>query len=276
MTHKKLPVIAAIPNYNMAKGLKRLLPQVLRQGYDHIYVLDDASTDNSEEVVASFGDKVTFVKSKKNGGGGAARNKLIPYLKSVSLIHFMDADVSLLSKNTPEIIQGLPIEDSTAFVSGLVLDKDGFQSVWNYGPDLSIISSIQSMILESTRKTELRRGIRLPPLYMLTSGRPNPHKTPTQRTIFWPVETNFVVRSDTFIKLGGFDEKIREHDIQPMALKAGEEHLKSFFSPAFIVQDHDDIDVRPYNRKIEMLRTEAYVIKRYASPLKWWLPFLKK
>ena len=48
---KQLPVVAAIPNYNMGEHLRVLLPQVLSQRYDDIFVLDDASTDDSVDVV---------------------------------------------------------------------------------------------------------------------------------------------------------------------------------------------------------------------------------
>jgi hypothetical protein len=40
-----LPVIAAIPNYNMGEHFRRLLTQLVNQDYDRIFVLDDASTD---------------------------------------------------------------------------------------------------------------------------------------------------------------------------------------------------------------------------------------
>ena len=49
---RELPVVAAIPNYNMGEHLRRLLPQVLAQHYDAVFVLDDASTDESADVVA--------------------------------------------------------------------------------------------------------------------------------------------------------------------------------------------------------------------------------
>jgi len=45
------PVVAAIPNYNMADSLRKLLPQVLSQSYDGVFVLDDASTDDTVDVV---------------------------------------------------------------------------------------------------------------------------------------------------------------------------------------------------------------------------------
>jgi N-acetylglucosaminyl-diphospho-decaprenol L-rhamnosyltransferase len=64
MPREKLPVIAAVPNYNMAETLRVLLPQLAAHDYDAMYVLDDASTDHSREVVAEFAGDVTFVESR--------------------------------------------------------------------------------------------------------------------------------------------------------------------------------------------------------------------
>jgi glycosyltransferase involved in cell wall biosynthesis len=60
---RQLPVVAAIPNFNMADSLRRLIPQVMAQCYDAVYVLDDASTDHSFDVVNEFGSDVTMVQS---------------------------------------------------------------------------------------------------------------------------------------------------------------------------------------------------------------------
>ena len=62
---KELPVVPAIPNYNMGDNLRRLLPQALAQNYDTVFVLDDASTDHSVDVVSEFGDEVKLVRSPR-------------------------------------------------------------------------------------------------------------------------------------------------------------------------------------------------------------------
>ena len=64
---KELPVGAAIPNYNMGENLRRLLPQVLAQHYDAVFVLDDASTDDSADVVSEFGADVKLARSPRIG-----------------------------------------------------------------------------------------------------------------------------------------------------------------------------------------------------------------
>jgi glycosyltransferase involved in cell wall biosynthesis len=147
MNNKTLPVIAAIPNYNMADGLSRLLPQLITQGYDQIYVLDDCSTDNSKQIVDSFGSDVVFVKTSVNKGAGAARNLIINAHSGLALIHFLDADVSIVTPGMPQVIAHLGWSSKTSFITGLVLDSKNRQSIWNYGPKLNIINSMSGILI---------------------------------------------------------------------------------------------------------------------------------
>jgi Glycosyl transferase family 2 len=77
---KASPVIAAIPNYNIADNLRILRPQVLAQGYDAVFALDDASTDHSVDVLNEFRDEVKLVGSLENRGVGANRNQIIDHV----------------------------------------------------------------------------------------------------------------------------------------------------------------------------------------------------
>src|SRR5882724_6321869 len=101
MNTTKQPVIAAIPNYNMADSLTELLPQLLKQGYDHIYVLDDASTDNSVEVTRRFGPQVTVIAGEHNLRSGGNRNRILEAHPEECIIHFLDADIRLEADDIP-------------------------------------------------------------------------------------------------------------------------------------------------------------------------------
>jgi GT2 family glycosyltransferase len=271
MSLEKLPVVAAIPNYNMAGELERLLPQLIMQKYDAIYVLDDASTDHSLDVARSFGDTVSLLTNETNQGAGAARNLLLNRLATTSLIHFIDADSTLESDNMVLKVQELPISDKTGFVGGLVLKEDGNQSIWNYGPRQSIASAISAGYISLMSNLGMNEKAFAP-----FTQRPNPCKDPIPTEIFWALEANMVIRSDTFDTLGGFDPTVREHDIQPLALKAFKKGLQCTFNPSVRITQHNETNVRAYVRPFQKIKAEWYVTKKYGSALEWLLPFTIK
>ena len=268
MSTRKMPVIAAIPNYNMAESLRSLLPVLIRQGYDHIYVLDDASTDYSSEVVALFEGKVTFVKSERNGGAGAARNMILDLVKDPAIIHFLDADIRLDTNNSAQTARTLFAKNDTiGFIGGLVKTPDGKQSYWNYGERqgaLTMISSCGQSLLESIGSThpDIERFIRSHHLWPGLQSRPNPIVLPERTSTYWVSEANFMIRSDVFRKLGGFDSTIREHDIQTLATSTQKNGYINYFDPSISVT-HLGVSVRSYFRPWTIICTEFYLAKKY-------------
>ncbi len=83
-----------IPTYNRASSLQRSLDSVLAQSYDNfeILVMDDGSTDNTAEVVASFADpRITYRWDKNFGGPARPRNRGIALAKG-EWVAFLDSD----------------------------------------------------------------------------------------------------------------------------------------------------------------------------------------
>jgi glycosyltransferase involved in cell wall biosynthesis len=81
-----------IPNYNNGHFVKNAIESALNQRYRdfEVIVVDDGSTDNSRDVVASFGDRVRYIWQENRGLGGA-RNTGIRAAKG-KLVGFLDAD----------------------------------------------------------------------------------------------------------------------------------------------------------------------------------------
>jgi glycosyltransferase involved in cell wall biosynthesis len=71
-------VSVIIPTHNRSAYLRRAVASVLRQSYENIEVIivDDASTDDTPEVVTSVGDeRVTYLRNQRNVGANASRNR---------------------------------------------------------------------------------------------------------------------------------------------------------------------------------------------------------
>jgi glycosyltransferase involved in cell wall biosynthesis len=92
---KDYPTVSVIiPTYNRAGLLREAIQSVLNQTYQdfEIIVVDDGSTDNTEEVMRKVDDdRIIYLKHKQNKGGAAARNTGIKHAKG-EYIAFLDSD----------------------------------------------------------------------------------------------------------------------------------------------------------------------------------------
>jgi glycosyltransferase involved in cell wall biosynthesis len=91
-----LAISVIIPTYNRAALLGRAVRSALAAvgPEDEILVMDDASTDNTAQVAAQFGDRIRYVPVP-HGGAGAARNHGLR-LATRPLVAFLDSDDELL------------------------------------------------------------------------------------------------------------------------------------------------------------------------------------
>jgi len=116
MTEKTPAVSVIIPTYNRAHLLGRSIHSVLGQTYKdfELIVVDDGSTDNTEEVMSNFSDdRIRYIRRMKNEGASVARNTGIEIARG-EYIAFQDSDdewlpeklekqVTILEKAPPEV-----------------------------------------------------------------------------------------------------------------------------------------------------------------------------
>jgi len=87
-------VSVIIPTHNRSQILKRAVISVLNQSYQdfEVIVIDDASTDETTEIVRKFEDKrIKYIRHKQNKGAPAARNTGLRVSNS-EYIAFLDDD----------------------------------------------------------------------------------------------------------------------------------------------------------------------------------------
>lgn len=85
-----------ITNYNYGRFLKEAIDSVLNQNYQpvEVIVVDDGSTDDSQQIIANYGEQIIPLL-KENGGQGSAFNA--GFAKSRGeVVCFLDADDVLL------------------------------------------------------------------------------------------------------------------------------------------------------------------------------------
>ncbi len=88
------PVSVIIPTYNRVEQLRHSVNSVLSQSYNEfeLIIVDDASTDHTEEYVKSIKDnRIVYYRMPSNRGASAARNKGVDMAR-YEIIAFQDSD----------------------------------------------------------------------------------------------------------------------------------------------------------------------------------------
>ena len=92
--NNKVSVITA--SYNCAKFIEESIKSVLNQTYDNLelIIVDDCSTDNTEEIVNEYikkDSRIKFYRLNNNSGAAVARNKGLDEATG-RFIAFLDSD----------------------------------------------------------------------------------------------------------------------------------------------------------------------------------------
>lgn len=125
---EKISVI--IPTYNGSENIKRAIESVLNQDYPNIEVIvvDDASTDNTVEVVESIKDnRLKLIEHQVNKNGSAARNTGIK-ASTGEYIALLDDDDEWLPQKLSKQIEYFKTKDKNiwkAVVVSFVTEKQG-------------------------------------------------------------------------------------------------------------------------------------------------------
>lgn len=270
MTKQNKCLVAAIPNYNMADSLKELVPQLLALNYDAIYVLDDASTDNSRQVCQSFNGKIQFIAGETNIGAAGNRNRVLAAVDDKTLIHFIDADTKINKPLTPEMANEYVNKPGLGFVGGTIFKLNGAQHEYNYGPRLNLVNDWGALLhffvilfgnIFPDTEQKLRKA-------NILKSWPNPHAPFKPREVYWSAEANLLIPANVLRQLNGFDSSLRDHDILDLSIRAHKLGLKAYFEPEFSLT-HTAIKVRSGNRRISMFKAEFYIARK--TGLKDWL-----
>ena len=114
-----MPLVSVvIPTYNCAQFLPETLRSILSQTFRdfEIIVMDDGSTDNTEQVVTGFqSDKIRYFKLPNSGGPSRPRNRGIE-LSVGKYVSLCDSDDVMFPEKLAEAIPFLEQEANLGFV----------------------------------------------------------------------------------------------------------------------------------------------------------------
>ena len=185
-------VSVIIPTYDRAGIIGETIENVCQQTYPNIEIIivDDGSTDETESVLRSYGDRIRWT-AQENAGPSAARNRGIGMAEG-EIIAFQDSDdlwhptkiarqVSLLQK----------YQESVACLCNSIVEL----------PDRTVISFENAPI-----NPPIAEGLWLNPTEILT-------------TRFVLFNQAVAIRRDVLMRSGGFDESLRLLEDMEMALR---------------------------------------------------------
>jgi len=123
----KPKVSVCIPTYNRKDYLKETIDSILAQTYKNyeIVIVDDGSTDGTEEMIKNLDYPVTY-HWQHNSGDAAARNKLLELAKG-DYISFIDSDDLLMPDAIEKMIHAIQAETEDVIVYGSYfrIDQNG-------------------------------------------------------------------------------------------------------------------------------------------------------
>ena len=208
-----------INNYNYERFLNAAVDSALGQTYPYIEVLvvDDCSTDSSQDIIASYGDRITPILRKSNGKQAAALNT--GFEKSNGeIILFLDADDYLLPNAVENIV--------AAFQPGI--GKVHFRLQVVDGDNHSLGYSIPSVGM-SLATGEVWRKLLQTSSYVSSPMSGNAYRRETLTPVF-PIPDEYKTTADDYLmistpfyagRLAGIDEAIgayRVHNDNQWAL----------------------------------------------------------
>jgi len=217
-----------IPAYNAAKHIKETLQSVLSQTYPNIEILviDDGSTDNTKQIVKSFGAKVRYYY-QENSGPSAARNKGVKEAKG-KYIAFIDSDDLWCKTALEKMMVSLKENHSDlVFSNALISYENGSEEIfWVEKPSNQNIFS--NLIFEN---------------FLLM---------------------NCLVNKEIFKRVGPFDETLKKVEDFDFWLKAAKAGCKFSFinEPLFIYKKH--AESASFNKE-EMLLNLIEVYKKWQN-----------
>ncbi|WJJ95582.1 glycosyltransferase family 2 protein [Algibacter luteus] len=191
-----MKVAVVILNWNGQKLLEQFLPSVIQCSQDaDVYVVDNASTDDSIAFLKSSYPKISIIQNTENGGYAKGYNDALKHVEA-DVFCLLNSDVEVTKNWLEPIIETFQKDTKTAIIQPKILDfkkknhfeyagaAGGFIDKFGYpycrGRIFNTIEEDQGQYNDST-------------------------------DIFWASGACFFIKKDVFYELNGFDEHFFAH-----------------------------------------------------------------
>ena len=141
-------VSVLISNYNCDLYLAESIDSAINQTYPYkeIIVVDDGSTDNSQQIIDSYQDNIIGI-FKSNGGQGSAINKGFAVSKG-EIICLLDADDLWLPSKLKEVVTAFNNHPQATVVYHKIQNIDRSGTPWGepWPPYKAIVGNVSSLV----------------------------------------------------------------------------------------------------------------------------------
>lgn len=194
-------VTVAVVSWNTRDLLERCLESLrpeAERGVAEVWVVDNASTDGSPELVGQRYGWVRLIASKENLGFGRAVN-LVANQTSSEWIATANADVAMHSGALDELLAAGARDPGAGAIAPRLLLPNG-ETQYSINPFPTIAYSVYRLL---TVTPAWRLDRRLPDWATFS----HPSDTERARRVPWAIAAFLMVRRRAWTEIGGFDER---------------------------------------------------------------------
>jgi glycosyltransferase involved in cell wall biosynthesis len=235
-----MPTVSVVlPTYNRSNILPRAIGSVLQQTFGdyELIIVDDASTDNTEQVVNRYDDsRITFLSHSTNKGGSAARNTGIDNADG-KYIAFLDSDDEWLPRKLEKQLSELQSRPSN-----WVATYCGFRTR-HHKPINRVRRQLSDLLFDDEENVCHKEG--------------GEALIPVILTMDLPLggSSNLFVKSKTVHKIGGFDNQFQRHQDYEFLIRLLKEGDLAYTEDVLTIKHEYD---SPSAEKIEAGKRELF------------------
>ena len=262
---KETEIHVAIPSFNNVEGLRKLIPALQQQSFTTITVLDDASTDETKEYCAQ-NTSIKYVRSEKNLGTVGANNLILKAMPSSGYLLCIDSDMEVVSEDIPGVMRNFFDKHPRVGAGvGRVVSQYGDTLRWNYNYDINpwravfAFATYHAAVVSKNIPLlgNMFRRLSLPFTTHLSSNE--------NKKIDWGIESFFFVRTDLWVKLGGFDSRFKRfHEGPDLFLQIRKMGFQTWFISDIVLKDTDQNTASTWFRRYHWWRSA--LIYFYKNP----------